>query len=62
MSYSQKQDHISHIWPKISLASLPISPEYFAWEVEDEVESEAAVLEVEDEVAADSENSADSDE
>jgi hypothetical protein len=30
---------------------------YFAWEVEDEVESELKVLEVEDEVAAESENS-----
>jgi hypothetical protein len=31
--------------------------EYFAWDVEDEVESDAEVLEVENEVAAESENS-----
>ena len=33
--------------------------EYFAWEVENEVESEAEVREVEDEVATESENSED---
>ena len=43
------------------VCTVDYQPEYFAWEVEDDVESEAEVLEVEDEVAADSENSADSD-
>ena len=34
--------------------------EYFEWDVEDEVESDTEVLEVENEVAAESENSEDS--
>jgi hypothetical protein len=33
--------------------------EYFAWDVEDEVESDAEVLEVEEKVAAESENTED---
>ena len=39
------------------MCTVDYQSEYFAWEVEDDVESEAEVLEVEDEVAAESENS-----
>ena len=41
------------------MCTVDYQPEYFAWEVEDDVESEAEVIEVEDEVAAESENSED---